>query len=80
MKALVYEGVKDVRVIAPFPVACGHCCFCRRKQYSQCDNSNSNGKTGGLLTIQGCLLRIWRAASGAASFLIKRRTAVSKPF
>ncbi|MCM1233916.1 MAG: glutathione-dependent formaldehyde dehydrogenase [Ruminococcus flavefaciens] len=40
---------KGDRVIVPFPVACGHCFFCRHGQYSQCNNSNPNGETGGLL-------------------------------
>ena len=39
---------KNDRVIIPFPVACGHCYFCEHEQYSQCDNSNSNGEVGGL--------------------------------
>ena len=33
----------------PFPVACGHCEFCSRGEYSQCDNSNDYGEAGGLL-------------------------------
>ena len=39
---------KGDRVIVPFPVACGHCYYCDHGQYSQCDNSNSNGEAGGL--------------------------------
>lgn len=39
---------KNDRVIIPFPVACGYCYFCEHEQYSQCDNSNSNGEVGGL--------------------------------
>lgn len=52
---IVEEIGKDVtkvkkgdRVIIPFPVACGHCCFCEHEEYSQCDNSNENGEAGGL--------------------------------
>ncbi len=52
---IVEEVGKDVtkvkkgdRVIVPFPVACGRCCYCNRGQYSQCDNSNPNGEAGGL--------------------------------
>lgn len=39
---------KGDRVIVPFPVACGHCFFCEREEYSQCDNSNHYGEAGGL--------------------------------
>lgn len=28
------------RVVAPFPIACGSCFFCKRQLYSCCDNSN----------------------------------------
>lgn len=49
----VGKGVKKVRkgdrVIVPFPVSCGHCFHCEHGNYSQCDNSNPNGETGGLL-------------------------------
>ncbi len=48
----VGKGVSRVkkgdRVIVPFPVACGHCVYCDQEQYSSCDNSNPNGKAGGL--------------------------------
>jgi len=30
------------RVIVPFPIACGHCYYCEREEYSLCDNSNPN--------------------------------------
>jgi threonine dehydrogenase-like Zn-dependent dehydrogenase len=30
------------RVIVPFPIACGHCYFCRNQLFSCCDNSNPN--------------------------------------
>lgn len=53
---IVEEAGKDVhkvkkgdRVIVPFPVACGHCWYCEHELYSQCDNSNDNGETGGYL-------------------------------
>lgn len=39
---------KGDRVIVPFPVACGHCFYCEHEHFSQCDNSNPNGKAGGL--------------------------------
>ncbi|MFT4143730.1 MAG: zinc-dependent alcohol dehydrogenase [Mobilitalea sp.] len=40
---------KGDRVIIPFPVACGHCWYCEHDLWSQCDNSNSHGETGGML-------------------------------
>lgn len=40
---------KGDRVIVPFPVACGRCWYCRHDLWSQCDNSNSHGETGGIL-------------------------------
>lgn len=53
---IVEEIGKDVsnlkkgdRVVVPFPVACGHCFFCKHNEFSQCDNSNKNGEAGGLL-------------------------------
>jgi threonine dehydrogenase-like Zn-dependent dehydrogenase len=30
------------RVVIPFNIACGQCFFCRRQEYSLCDNSNPN--------------------------------------
>jgi len=30
------------RVIVPFPISCGACFFCRREEWSLCDNSNPN--------------------------------------
>ncbi len=39
---------KGDRVIVPFPVACGHCWYCEHDLWSQCDNSNPNGETGGI--------------------------------
>jgi threonine dehydrogenase-like Zn-dependent dehydrogenase len=30
------------RVVVPFPIACGHCSYCRTEQHSLCDNSNPN--------------------------------------
>lgn len=51
---IVEEVGKDVqalkkgnRVIVPFPVSCGHCWYCEHDLWSQCDNSNPNGETGG---------------------------------
>jgi len=40
---------KGDRVIIPFPVSCGRCWYCRHGLWSQCDNSNPDGETGGLL-------------------------------
>jgi threonine dehydrogenase-like Zn-dependent dehydrogenase len=31
---------KGDRVVVPFTISCGACFFCRKKQYSACDNSN----------------------------------------
>jgi threonine dehydrogenase-like Zn-dependent dehydrogenase len=31
---------KGDRVVVPFVIACGHCFFCEKQQYSACDNSN----------------------------------------
>jgi threonine dehydrogenase-like Zn-dependent dehydrogenase len=33
---------KGDRVVVPFTIACGNCFFCKRQQYSLCDNSNPN--------------------------------------
>jgi threonine dehydrogenase-like Zn-dependent dehydrogenase len=30
------------RVVVPFPISCGACFFCRREEWSLCDNSNPN--------------------------------------
>jgi threonine dehydrogenase-like Zn-dependent dehydrogenase len=30
------------RVVVPFPIACGHCFFCEKEQFSLCENSNPN--------------------------------------
>lgn len=30
------------RVVVPFPIACGHCFFCRHELWALCDNSNPN--------------------------------------
>jgi threonine dehydrogenase-like Zn-dependent dehydrogenase len=42
----VGKGVKKVnvgdRVVVPFPIACGVCVACERKQFSLCENSNPN--------------------------------------
>lgn len=39
---------KGDRVIIPAPVSCGHCWFCEHDLWSQCDNSNPNGESGGM--------------------------------
>ncbi|MFL6731820.1 MAG: zinc-dependent alcohol dehydrogenase, partial [Sphingomicrobium sp.] len=31
---------KGQRVVVPFPIACGECFFCRKQQFSCCDNTN----------------------------------------
>ena len=48
---IVEEAGKEVkhlkkgdRVVIPFPVACGHCEFCNKGEFSQCDNSNDYAK------------------------------------
>jgi threonine dehydrogenase-like Zn-dependent dehydrogenase len=45
----VVEVGKDVknlkagdRVVAPFPISCGNCFFCKKEMYSLCENSNPN--------------------------------------
>ncbi len=30
------------RVIVPFPISCGNCFYCKREEWSLCDNSNPN--------------------------------------
>ncbi|HHV12993.1 MAG TPA: glutathione-dependent formaldehyde dehydrogenase [Clostridiales bacterium] len=44
----VVQLKKGDRVIVPFPVACGHCWYCEHDLWSQCDNSNPHGETGGI--------------------------------
>lgn len=42
----VGPGVKNLRkgdrVVVPFTISCGECFFCKRQQFSLCDNSNPN--------------------------------------
>ena len=42
----VGRGVRNLRrgdrVVVPFPIACGTCAYCRRDEWSLCDNSNPN--------------------------------------
>jgi threonine dehydrogenase-like Zn-dependent dehydrogenase len=42
----VGRGVKNLkrgdRVVVPFPISCGDCSYCKRDQWSLCDNSNPN--------------------------------------
>ena len=33
---------KGDRVVVPFPIACGHCHYCNRDEFSMCDTSNPN--------------------------------------
>ncbi len=35
------------RVIIPSTIACGHCIYCSRQLYSQCNNANPNGPLAG---------------------------------
>ena len=35
------------RVVIPSTIACGYCSYCRSGYYSQCDNANPNGPSGG---------------------------------
>lgn len=45
---------KGDRVIVPFPIACGHCFFCKLGLPPHCENSNPNyGPEGGQLTEKG---------------------------
>ncbi|MDF2587329.1 MAG: glutathione-dependent formaldehyde dehydrogenase [Anaerocolumna sp.] len=39
---------KGDRVIVPFPIACGHCWYCKHDLWSQCDNSNDHGDCGAI--------------------------------
>jgi threonine dehydrogenase-like Zn-dependent dehydrogenase len=42
----VGSGVRNLkvgdRVVNPFPISCGSCFFCQRKEFSLCENSNPN--------------------------------------
>src|SRR4051812_36017203 len=42
----VGKSVKNLkagdRVVVPFPIACGNCFFCKRGEWSCCENSNPN--------------------------------------
>lgn len=35
------------RVVIPSTICCGHCAYCDRKLFSQCDNANPNGPDAG---------------------------------
>jgi threonine dehydrogenase-like Zn-dependent dehydrogenase len=58
----VGRGVKNLkrgdRVVVPFPIACGHCNYCKRGLTSACDNSNPNA----------AMLEAMNGFSGAALF------------
>jgi len=45
------SGVRNLkrgdRVVIPSTIACGNCVYCRSGYYSQCDDANPTGKTGG---------------------------------
>ena len=47
----VGDGVTSIkvgqRVIIPSTIGCGHCQFCEKKFYAQCDNANPGGKLAG---------------------------------
>lgn len=62
----VRELKKGDRVVVPFPVACGHCAFCERGEFSQCDNSNEYGEIGGLF---GYSKGMGNYAGGQAEYL-----------
>jgi threonine dehydrogenase-like Zn-dependent dehydrogenase len=42
----VGPGIRNLtvgdRVVVPFPISCGRCFFCKREEWSLCDNSNPN--------------------------------------
>ncbi len=70
---IIEEAGKDVcrvkkgdRVIIPFPVACGHCWFCRHDLWSQCDNSNEYGEVGGVF---GCGKNMGNYDGGQAEYI-----------
>jgi len=44
---------KGDRVVVPFVIACGHCFFCEKQQYSACDNSNPAEKADMSETLYG---------------------------
>lgn len=44
---------KGDRVVVPFPISCGNCFFCGKKQYSCCDNSNTAEKADMSETLYG---------------------------
>ena len=46
------------RVVVPFPIACGHCYYCKNGLFSACDNSNPNA----------AMLEAMNGFSGAALF------------
>jgi len=53
----VGSGVKDIkvgqRVIIPSTVGCGHCQFCEKGFFAQCDNANPAGKRAGSVFFGG---------------------------
>ncbi|MEE4349374.1 MAG: zinc-dependent alcohol dehydrogenase [Pacificimonas sp.] len=44
---------KGQRVVVPFTISCGECYFCRKTQYSACDNSNPADKQDMSETLYG---------------------------
>lgn len=53
--AAVQRLQRGDRVVVPFPIACGHCWFCRHDLAPHCEVSNADhyGPEGGLLTNKG---------------------------
>lgn len=43
----VHEVKIGDRVVIPFNISCGHCSFCSKGVWSQCDRSNPKGELGG---------------------------------
>lgn len=54
----VGKAVKNLktgdRVVVPFNIACGHCYFCEKGEFSACDNSNPNPGISLAATGQAC--------------------------
>ena len=44
---------KGQRVVVPFTVSCGNCFFCKKQQYSACDNSNPSETSDASMMLMG---------------------------
>ncbi|MDX2131343.1 MAG: zinc-dependent alcohol dehydrogenase [Planctomycetota bacterium] len=54
------------RVVIPCTIACGSCFFCKRKEFSACDNSNPNAvESAGVLGYPCCGMLGYSAITGA---------------